>query len=94
MNLYLEIMAIVFSPEVIAILRRKTADLSLIELREYSAITFEAITDLQFLSEEDLAVGTPIHSALPGAFLDILYGGSSNRPGTFTNFDVRYMTNV
>ena len=79
--MYLEIMDLVFSPEVVALLRRKCADLSLLELREYSAITYEAITDLQFLSEEDLAVGTPVRVALPGAFLDILYGGSSKRQG-------------
>ena len=79
-------MAIVFPPEVIAILRRRTVDMSLLELREYSAITYEAITDLQFFSEADLAAGTPIHSALPGVFLDIFYGGSSNRQGTLISF--------
>ena len=72
-----------FHPDVIAILRRRCSQLSLMELREYSVITYEAITDLCFLSEEDLAVGTPVHAALPGAFLDILYGGSANRQGIF-----------
>ena len=72
-----------FHPDVIAILRRRCAQLSLMELREYSIITYEAITDLCFLSEDDLVVGTPVHAALPGAFLDILYGGSANRRGIF-----------
>ena len=73
----------VFHPDVITILRERCAELSLMELREYTAITLEAITDLFFFSETDMAVGTPVHSALPGAFLDILYGGSANRKGTF-----------
>ena len=73
----------VFHPDVITILRKRCAELSLMELREYTAITLEAITDLFFFSETDMAVGTPVHSALPGAFLDILYGGSANRKGTF-----------
>ena len=72
----------VFNPDVIAILRKQCANLSLLELREYSAITYEAITDLRFLSEADLEVGTPVRAALPGAMLDILFGGSSNRQGT------------
>ena len=73
----------VFHPDVIKILRKRCAELSLMELREYSAITLEAITDLFFFSESDMEVGTPAHSALPGAFLDILYGGSAQRKGTF-----------
>ena len=73
----------VFHPDVITILRKRCSELSLMELREYSVITFEAITDLFFLSEADMAVGTPVHSALPGAFLDILYGGSAQRKGIF-----------
>ena len=73
----------VFHPDVITILRKRCAELSLMELREYSAITFEAITDLYFFSEADMAIGTPVHSALPGVFLDILYGGSANRKGIF-----------
>ena len=72
----------VFNPTVIEILRRRCSDLSLLELREYSAITYEAITDLRFFSEADLAVGTPVRAALPGAILDILFGGSSKRQGT------------
>ena len=72
----------VFSHDVIAILRKRCADLSLLQLREYSAITYEAITDLSFFSEADLAIGTPVHAALPGAILDILFGGSSDRQGT------------
>ena len=73
----------VFHPDVITILRKRCSELSLMELREYSVITFEAITDLFFLSEADMAVGTPVHSALPGAFLDILYGGAAQKKGTF-----------
>ena len=84
MNLYLEIMDHVFDPNVIEILRRRCSDLSLLELREYSAITYEAITDLRFFSEADLAVGTPVHAALPGAMLDVLFGGSSDRQGNLS----------
>ena len=76
----------VFNHDVIAILRKRCANLSLLELREYSAITYEAITDLRFFSEADLVVGTPVRAALPGAILDILFGGSAERQGTLWDF--------
>ena len=81
----------VFNHGVVAILRKRCADLSLLELREYSAITYEAITDLSFFSEADLAIGTPVRAALPGAMLDILFGGSSERSGTLYFYYLIYL---
>ena len=74
----------IYPAPVIAILRKRCTELSLIELQEYVILTFEAITDLYLLSSDVLAAGTPLHDILPGLFLDIFYGGSSNRSGKYS----------
>ena len=76
-------MSLVYPLPVIAILRQHCSTLSLMELREYAVITYEAITDLSLFHKDCLAVGTPAQQILPGAFLDILFGGTTRRPGTF-----------
>ena len=79
-------MDVIYPPPVISILRKRCTELSLIELQEYVVLTFEAITDLSLLPIDVLAVGTPLHDILPGVFLDIFYGGSSNRSGKYSLF--------
>ena len=74
-------MSLVYPMPVVAILRKHCSTLSLMELRQYAMITYEAVTDLSLYHRDYLAVGTPAHQILPGAFLDILYGGSSQRSG-------------
>ena len=76
-------MSKVYPMPVIAILREHCANLSLMDLREYAMITYEAITDLSLYHNDCLVVGTPAHQILPGAFLDIIYGGSAQRSGMF-----------
>ena len=80
--MYLEIMSLVYPMPVVAILREYCSRLSLIELREYAMVTYEALTDLSLYHNDQLATGTPAHQILPGAFLDILFGGSLQRSGT------------
>ena len=77
-------MDLIYPPPVISILRKRCTELSLIELQEYVILTFEAITDLSLLPTDVLAAGTPLHDILPGLFLDIFYGGSSNRSGKYS----------
>ena len=74
-------MSQVYAMPVIAILREKCSELSLMELRERVLLICEAITDLSLFHTDLLAIGTPAHQILPGALLDILYNGSSYRPG-------------
>ena len=74
----------IYPPPVIAILRKRCTELSLMELQEYVVLTFEAITDLGLFPSDVLAAGTPLHDILPGLFLDIFYGGSSNRSGKYS----------
>ena len=83
-------MDLVYSPAVISILRKRCTELSLIELQEYVILTFEAITDLFLIPTDALVVGTPVHDMLPGLFLDIFYGGSSNRASKYSILFFRF----
>ena len=76
-------MSLVYPMPVIAILRKHCSTLSLMELRQYAMITYEAVTDLSLYHRDYLAVGTPAHQILPGALLDVLFGGSTQRTGKF-----------
>ena len=75
----------VYSPAVVAIVRKYISGLSMMSVRARSLTLCELVTDLDLVESHLLATGTPFSQLLQPAILDKIYGSVRRRSGDYSD---------